>query len=92
MIIYSGTKKEFMHSVDEDSIAAEIQYTMMVKMGRRPSDNEFRAWNNSLEYMSAADPCGHADLHWHQSSLRDRTATGAACSPHRVSRYWGYRT
>ena len=51
MIIYSGTKKEFMHSVDEDSIAAEIQYTMMVKMGRRPSDNEFRAWNNSLEYM-----------------------------------------
>lgn len=40
-----------MHSVDEDSIAAEIQYTMMVKMGRRPSDNEFRAWNNSLEYM-----------------------------------------
>ena len=51
MIIYSGTKKEFMHSVDEDSIAVKIQYTMMVKMGRRPSDNEFRAWNNSLEYM-----------------------------------------
>lgn len=51
MIIYSGTKNDFMHSVEDDAIAAEIQYTMMVKMGRRPNKNEIRSWNNSLQYM-----------------------------------------
>lgn len=51
MIVYSGTKKEFMDSVENDRIAMEIQYTMMEKIGRRVNEREFRSWNNSLQHM-----------------------------------------
>ncbi|CUO53610.1 Uncharacterized conserved protein [[Eubacterium] contortum] len=51
MIIYNGTKTEFLKSVEEDTIALEIEAGMYQKMNRHTASNEFRAWENSLEYM-----------------------------------------
>ncbi|OWU99656.1 DUF2075 domain-containing protein [Fibrobacter sp. UWR2] len=51
MIVYSGIKSEFMNSVVNDTIALEVQNTIWQKMGRATPQNEFRAWENSLQYM-----------------------------------------
>ncbi len=51
MIVYSGLKSDFLTAVDRDSIAVEIEETIYQKMHRRTTQNEFRAWENSLEYM-----------------------------------------
>ena len=51
MIVYSGTKYDFLISVEEDSIATEIEDNIYKKMHRRTAQNEFRSWENSLEYM-----------------------------------------
>lgn len=51
MIIYNGTKTDFLKSVEEDTIALEIEAGMYQKMNRHTASNEFRAWENSLEYM-----------------------------------------
>jgi len=51
MIVYSGLKSDFLTAVDQDSIAVEIEETIYQKMHRRTAQNEFRAWENSLEYM-----------------------------------------
>ncbi len=51
MIVYSGLKSDFLNAVDRDSIAVEIEETIYQKMHRRTAQNEFRAWENSLEYM-----------------------------------------
>lgn len=51
MIIYSGSKSDFMTEVEEDSIAYNIRDSILKKMHRKTSDAEFRSWVNSLEYM-----------------------------------------
>ena len=51
MIVYSNTKSNFMNSVVNDTIAIEVQNTIWQKMGRATPQNEFRAWDNSLQYM-----------------------------------------
>lgn len=51
MIVYSGIKKDFLIAVERDSIALEIEENIYNKMHRRTAKNEFRAWENSLEYM-----------------------------------------
>ncbi len=51
MIVYSGTKSDFLTSVEADSIAEEIEDNVYKKMHRRTAQNEFRSWENSLEYM-----------------------------------------
>ena len=51
MIVYSGTKSDFMNSVENDTIAKEVQYTIWEKMGRATPQNEFRSWDNSLQHM-----------------------------------------
>ena len=51
MIVYSGLKSDFLSAVEEDSIAAEIEESIYNKMHRRTAQNEFRSWENSLEYM-----------------------------------------
>lgn len=51
MIVYSGLKSEFLTAVEQDSIAAEIEENIYNKMHRRTTQNEFRSWENSLEYM-----------------------------------------
>lgn len=51
MIVYSVLKSDFLSAVEEDSIAAEIEENIYSKMHRRTAQNEFRSWENSLEYM-----------------------------------------
>ena len=51
MIVYSGLKSDFLSAVEQDSIAAEIEEAIYSKMHRRTAQNEFRSWENSLEYM-----------------------------------------
>lgn len=51
MLVYSGLKSDFLSAVENDSIAAEIEENIYNKMHRRTAQNEFRSWENSLEYM-----------------------------------------
>ena len=51
MIVYDGNKSEFLTSVEQDTIAFEIEENIYQKMNRHTARNEFRAWENSLEYM-----------------------------------------
>lgn len=51
MLIYEGTKNDFLTSVEHDTIAIEIENTIYEKMHRHTAKNEFRAWENSMEYM-----------------------------------------
>ena len=51
MIIYSGSKVDFMNEVEEDTIAYSIRDSILEKMHRKTSTPEFNAWVNSLEYM-----------------------------------------
>ncbi len=51
MIVYSGLKSDFMAAVEQDSIAKEIEQNIYEKMHKRTVQNEFRSWENSLEYM-----------------------------------------
>lgn len=51
MIIYSGSKADFMVQVEEDTIAYTIRDNILEKMYRKTPDAEFRSWVNSLEYM-----------------------------------------
>lgn len=51
MIVYSGCKSDFMQAVEQDTIAKDIEHSIYEKMHRRTAQNEFRSWENSLEYM-----------------------------------------
>lgn len=51
MLVYDGTKTDFLKSVEADTIAFEIEENIYNKMSRRSARNEFRSWENSLEYM-----------------------------------------
>ena len=51
MIVYSGVKTDFMQSVDNDTIAIEIEEKIHELMGRKTPKAEFRSWENSLTYM-----------------------------------------
>lgn len=51
MLVYDGTKTDFLRSVEQDTIAAEIERNIYEKMNRHTAQNEFRSWENSLEYM-----------------------------------------
>ena len=51
MIIYSGSKADFMNEVVEDTIAYSIRDNIQEKMHRKTGEAEFRSWVNSLEYM-----------------------------------------
>ena len=51
MLVYEGIKSDFMKSVEDETIALEIEQKIMKILNRRTAKNEFRAWENSLEYM-----------------------------------------
>lgn len=51
MLIYDGTKADFLKSVEQDTIALEIEKNIYEKMNRHTAKSEFRAWENSMEYM-----------------------------------------
>lgn len=51
MIVYDGLKRDFLKSVDNDTIALEIEENILQKMGRHTVKNEFISWDNSMQYM-----------------------------------------
>ena len=51
MLIYEGTKDNFLSSVEQDTIAAEIESNIYERMHRHTAKNKFRSWENSMEYM-----------------------------------------
>lgn len=51
MIVYDGIKTDFLRSVEQDTIAFEIERNIYEKMNRHTARNEFFAWENSMEYM-----------------------------------------
>lgn len=51
MLVYEGIKKDFLNSVEMDTIAEEIENTILEKMGRHTPHSEFESWMNSMEYM-----------------------------------------
>lgn len=51
MIVYEGTKQEFISCVEEDRIASVIEENVLEKMGRHTPPSEFRSWENSLKHM-----------------------------------------
>ncbi len=51
MIVYDGLKTDFLKSVEDDSIALQIEANILEKMGRHTARPEFRSWENSLSYM-----------------------------------------
>ena len=52
MIIYSGSKADFMVQVEEDTIAYTIRDNILEKMHRKTGDFEMR-WNLNLKERSA---------------------------------------
>lgn len=51
MIVYDGLKRDFLYSVENDTIAMEIERNILEKMGKHTVANEFRSWDNSMQYM-----------------------------------------
>lgn len=51
MIIYDGLKSEFLKSVENETIAIQIQDSILQKMGKHTSASEFNSWRNSMQYM-----------------------------------------
>ena len=51
MIVYDGLKRDFLRSVECDTIAMEIEHNILSKMGRHTASNEFLSWYNSMQYM-----------------------------------------
>ena len=51
MIVYDGLKSDFLRSVEEDTIALEIERNVLEKLCRHTVTNEFRAWDSSMQYM-----------------------------------------
>ena len=51
MIVYDGLKCDFLHSVEADTIALEIEQNILAKMGKHTAKNEFVSWDNSMQYM-----------------------------------------
>ncbi len=51
MIVYDGFKSDFLHSVEGDTIALEIEQNILAKMGKHTVANEFLSWDNSMQYM-----------------------------------------
>ena len=51
MIVYEGTKTDFLKSVEGDTIALEIEEKIYLRTSRHTARSEFRSWENSMEYM-----------------------------------------
>lgn len=51
MIVYDGSRRDFLKSVENDTIAIDIEQNILKKMGRHTPQSEFRAWDHSMQYM-----------------------------------------
>ncbi len=51
MIVYDGTKANFLTSVENGTIAEEVSERVLTKIGRHTGKAEFESWENSMMYM-----------------------------------------
>ena len=51
MLIYEGTKKDFMIDLENDVLADNLQNLLYTKMNDRAGRNEYNSWENSMQYM-----------------------------------------
>lgn len=51
MIVYSGSKREFLRSTYNDQIALEIERNVLERLGRHTPESELNSWRNSMQYM-----------------------------------------
>ena len=51
MLIYEGTKKDFMIDLENDVLADDIQNLLYRKMNNRAGRSEYKSWKNSMQYM-----------------------------------------
>ena len=56
MIIYSGSKADFMNEVVEDTIAYSIRDNIQEKMHRKTGEAEFRSWVASSRQKACKMP------------------------------------
>ena len=52
MIVYSGSKKDFIDDVRSNQIGVIIEREVLRKLNRNSPNNEKLSWENSLQYMS----------------------------------------
>lgn len=67
MLVYKGTKKEFINDVLDQNLAPKVKKLIAEKMHHATQDSEFRSWENSMPFMKDAlmlsgipDDCGIA--------------------------------
>lgn len=51
MIVYDGTKSNFLSSVERGTIADEVSDRVLTRMGRHTGKSEFSSWQNSMMHM-----------------------------------------
>ena len=51
MIVYSGSKREFLRSTYNDQSALEIERNVLERLGRHTPESELNSWRNSMQYM-----------------------------------------
>lgn len=51
MLIYQGTKTDFMSGMEQDTLPNEIENLIYEKMNRKTPNREYISWENSLQYM-----------------------------------------
>lgn len=51
MIVYDGTKTEFLSSVERGVLADEVASRVLSRMGRHTGKSEFDSWQNSMMHM-----------------------------------------
>jgi len=51
LLIYEGTKKNFMIDLENDVLADDIQNLLYRKMNNRAGRSEYKSWKNSMQYM-----------------------------------------
>lgn len=51
MIIYNGTKSQFIKDFDDGLLIRTIRENLLKKLGLHTGTSELRSWQNSLPYM-----------------------------------------
>jgi hypothetical protein len=51
LLIYEGTKKDFMIDLENDALADNLQNLLYTKMNDRAGRSEYNSWKNSMQYM-----------------------------------------
>lgn len=62
MLIYAGTKSDFMIDTENDRLETKLYENIKLKMNRTTGLSELNAWRNSLKEMSSFMPSGSSHM------------------------------